>query len=98
MKIFILIVALIVAVNAKVYSKCELAKILKSKGIAVSKLPDWLCLIKHESNYNSRAKGGPNSNGSYDWGLFQINDKYWCKRGTGNGGDCNINCSSEFFS
>lgn len=27
-----------------------------------------------ESGLNPKAKGGPNSNGTYDWGLFQIND------------------------
>lgn len=31
-------------------------------------------IAKAESGLNPTAKGGPNNNGSYDWGLFQIND------------------------
>ncbi|KAG5676352.1 hypothetical protein PVAND_006194 [Polypedilum vanderplanki] len=78
-------------VNAKIYTKCELAKKLDGT-FARNKLPDWMCLVKHESSYNSRTKGPKNKNGSYDWGIFQINDKYWCRDGSA-GGDCNIDCN-----
>ena len=80
--------------SAKVYSKCELAKKLDAAGIPRSKLPDWVCLVKFESSYNSKAKGKMNTNGSFDWGIFQINDKYWCSVGK-NGKDCNANCNSK---
>ncbi|XP_015597739.1 lysozyme isoform X2 [Cephus cinctus] len=50
-----------------------------------------VCLVENESARNTSAIGGPNSNGSYDYGLFQINGKYWCAEGV-NGGDCNMKC------
>jgi hypothetical protein len=31
-----------------------------------------VCLIMSESSGDTAAKGGPNSNGSYDYGLFQV--------------------------
>lgn len=100
MKILKTILILVITLNgihAKVYSKCELAKKLKASGIAVNKLPDWMCLVKYESNYNSSLRGPKNKNGSYDWGIFQVNDKYWCKNGSKPGNDCNIKCSSKTF-
>ncbi|XP_067118359.1 lysozyme c-1-like [Centruroides vittatus] len=52
----------------------------------------WLCLIRHESNFNSRATNR-SKNGSKDHGIFQINDRYWCSPpGPQNG--CNVKCSS----
>lgn len=33
-----------------------------------------LAIAIAESGLNPKARGGPNSNGTYDWGLFQIND------------------------
>lgn len=88
-------VALISTTEGKVYSKCEFARLMSKAGFSRSSLPDWVCLVKFESNFNSKAKGGPNSNGSYDWGIFQINDRYWCKPGY-RGGDCNIDCNSKY--
>jgi hypothetical protein len=35
-------------------------------------LSTGVCLIMAESSGNTAAKGGPNSNGSYDYGLFQV--------------------------
>jgi len=35
-------------------------------------LSTGVCLIMSESSGNTAAKGGPNSNGSYDYGLFQV--------------------------
>ncbi|KAJ9599858.1 hypothetical protein L9F63_009898 [Diploptera punctata] len=52
-----------------------------------------VCLTLHESSWNTQARGGPNSDGSYDNGLFQINDRYWCGE-SGAAGDCNIACSA----
>lgn len=48
-----------------------------------------------ESSGNTAAVGGPNTDGSYDYGLFQINSRYWCTVGSpGNG--CNIDCNGTF--
>lgn len=93
--LIILLIAISQCVNGKIFTRCELAKKL-SGTFARSTLADWNCLVKHESGYNSRAKGARNRNGSYDYGIFQINDKYWCKVGSA-GGDCNIDCNSKIL-
>lgn len=85
-------------VACKIFDKCELGQELLNNGIPKDQIADWLCLVKYESNYNSSAKGGPNggkrvTRGSYDWGLFQFNDYYWCD--TVNNpryNDCHIKC------
>lgn len=80
---------------AKVYSKCDFVK--KISGIfPADKLNDWSCLVQHESSFNSGKRGPINRNKSYDYGIFQINDKYWCKVGEA-GGDCKIDCNSKIF-
>ncbi|XP_071322710.1 lysozyme C-like [Trachinotus anak] len=91
--VFLLFVAV---ANARVYSRCEWARILKSHGMdgyRGNSLANWVCLSKWESNYNTRATNN-NSNGSTDYGIFQINSRWWCDNGqtpTSNG--CNIRCS-----
>ncbi|XP_055079519.1 uncharacterized protein LOC129456438 [Periophthalmus magnuspinnatus] len=52
-----------------------------------------VCLTENESHYNTRAINR-NTDGSTDYGIFQINSRYWCKDGgvsAANG--CGINCS-----
>nr|CAD7604603.1 unnamed protein product [Timema genevievae] len=89
----ILVVALLSHVTvAHVYSQCELANDLKNRGMPGS-IPDWVCLIFAESSYNTAAEGHLNSDGSVDYGLFQINSRYWCGQGYAGGG-CNVNCYS----
>ena len=59
---------------------------LNSKGI---------CLVEGESQFNSSAIGSMNWDGSKDYGLFQISEKYWClprvKRTTG----CKLKCEGR---
>lgn len=92
----ITVMAMVLVSNseAKKFTKCEFARAMSSAGFSKASLPNWVCLVKAESDFNSSVKGPRNSNGSYDWGIFQINDKYWCKTNT-KGGDCNINCNSK---
>lgn len=82
-------------VSARRFTKCEVAQIMYTTGdYTMESLPDWMCLVNSESSFNSSAIGGPNSNGSSDWGLFQVNDNFWCTlEGVGN--DCNVNCWGE---
>ncbi|XP_034753054.1 lysozyme C-like [Etheostoma cragini] len=93
--VFLLFVAL---ADAKVYQRCEWARVLKANGMdgyyGVS-LADWVCLSRWESSYSTAAKN-PNTDGSTDYGIFQINSRWWCNDGrtpspTKNA--CNINCS-----
>lgn len=81
--------------QAKIYNRCDLAyEMIHKHGFAKSTISEWICLVANESGYNTRAKGGPNWDGSYDWGLFQINDYYWCTTsGATRYNDCNVSCS-----
>ncbi|KAM9113400.1 lysozyme C-like [Pangshura tecta] len=53
-----------------------------------------VCLAKHESSYNTRAINR-NKDGSSDYGIFQLNSKYWCYDGRtpGASNGCRIHCS-----
>lgn len=62
--------------------------------ITYSFIISGVCLVESESSRNTGIVGGPNSDGSYDYGLFQINNRYWCKVGYP-GGDCNIDCNRK---
>ncbi|KAK2823589.1 hypothetical protein Q7C36_020189 [Tachysurus vachellii] len=91
--VFLLLVA---AVSAKLYDRCELARAMKANGMAgyhgIS-LANWVCLAKHESGYNTQAINH-NTDGSTDYGIFQINNRWWCSNGkfkSANG--CKISCS-----
>ncbi|KAM6474751.1 lysozyme C, milk isozyme-like isoform 4-T4 [Liasis olivaceus] len=86
------------ASEAKVFTRCELASLLKRHGLDGYygyKLGNWVCMAYHESRYNTQAGGWPNSDGSHDYGIFQINSRWWCnnKQGhTSNG--CKKLCSA----
>ncbi|XP_031711814.1 lysozyme C-like [Anarrhichthys ocellatus] len=91
--VFLLLVAV---ASAKVYQRCEWARVLKANGMdgyrGIS-LADWVCLSKWESSYNTRATNR-NTDGSTDYGIFQINSRYWCNNGQGlTSNACNIRCS-----
>ncbi|KAG7164099.1 Lysozyme C-like [Homarus americanus] len=38
-----------------------------------------VCIAEFESTFNTEAINTINWDGSYDYGLFQLNNKYWCK-------------------
>ncbi|KAG7221236.1 hypothetical protein INR49_017453, partial [Caranx melampygus] len=91
---FLLFVAAVA--NARVFERCEWARILKRSGMdgyyGVS-LADWVCLSKWESGYNTGATNH-NTDGSTDYGIFQINSRWWCNNGqTPTSNACNIRCS-----
>ncbi|XP_058456246.1 lysozyme-like [Malaya genurostris] len=82
-------------IQAKTFTECGLANLLKSKyGFSQTKTNNFVCLAKAESSLSTTATH-KNSNGSTDYGLFQINNNYWCStpgfKSAGN--DCNIPCS-----
>ncbi|CAD7088843.1 unnamed protein product [Hermetia illucens] len=95
MKVFaILAFVLVCAAPAwsKIFTKCELAKELLAHGIAKSEIPNWICLVQHESGFNTKALGALNSNGTRDYGLFQINNRYWCQGSIESSNLCHIKC------
>ncbi|XP_070265856.1 lysozyme C-like [Myotis yumanensis] len=87
-----------VAVRAKVYERCDLARTLKRLGMdgysGVS-LANWMCLAKWESSYNTRATNNNPGDKSTDYGIFQINSRYWCNDGKTPGAvnACGIPCT-----
>ncbi|XP_019517771.1 PREDICTED: lysozyme C, milk isozyme-like [Hipposideros armiger] len=85
------------AYNAKVFSKCELARKLKAHGMDGFydySLANWVCMAEHESGFNTEAFNGKNSDGTSDYGIFQINNKWWCKDNTRSSKNaCNIMCN-----
>ncbi|XP_073413288.1 lysozyme C-1-like [Dendrobates tinctorius] len=99
MKVFLclgLLLCMYLSLEAKVYSRCELYRLLKQSGLAGYRgysAVNWTCLAFYESNYNTAAV---NNNGpSRDYGIFQINSK-WCNDGRTAGAvnACNISCQS----
>uniref|UniRef100_A0A182T0I3 Lysozyme n=1 Tax=Anopheles maculatus TaxID=74869 RepID=A0A182T0I3_9DIPT len=93
--IFAVLSALLVGgafVETKTYKKCELVKALHNNGIPKSKLADWVCLVQWESSFSTTATNR-NVDGSTDYGIFQINNKYWCDSNYG-ANECGIPCKS----
>ncbi|XP_069673831.1 lysozyme c-1-like [Periplaneta americana] len=91
--IFMLITAVIAlkTAEAKIFKKCDLVHQLKKHGVPKDEWSDWVCIAKGESSYNTKAINTHNPDGSYDYGIFQINNRYWCKTGS-KGHECNIKC------
>eukprot|EP00091_Calanus_sinicus_P005590 TRINITY_DN16035_c0_g1_i1.p1 TRINITY_DN16035_c0_g1~~TRINITY_DN16035_c0_g1_i1.p1 ORF type:complete len:204 (-),score=44.91 TRINITY_DN16035_c0_g1_i1:138-749(-) len=82
------------ASHGKVYERCELAReLVDLHGFDFGTLGNWVCLAQHESSYNTAATND-NTNGSRDYGIFQINDNYWCDANVGAGADCGMTCNS----
>ncbi|KAB1266042.1 Lysozyme-like protein 6 [Camelus dromedarius] len=66
--------------QASPISRCDLAKVLHEEdldGFEGYSLSDWLCLAFAESAFNI-TKVDENTDGSFDYGIFQINSHYWC--------------------
>ncbi|KAJ9592165.1 hypothetical protein L9F63_001281 [Diploptera punctata] len=93
LRLVVIIAVVLQVTSAKTFTGCELAKELRKQGIPNNhELNEWMCIAQHESSFNTAAKH-TNTNGSIDYGLFQINDKYWCEHGKA-GKDCNVQCES----
>ena len=95
--VFLLISIYELTTNAKVYNECELARELAIRGFSKSSLPDWVCLIKSESNMNTRARNLLNKKGSEAFGLFMINNSDYCKSTNRDSKNiCNLNCMRTY--
>ncbi|KAL7847107.1 hypothetical protein SRHO_G00220870 [Serrasalmus rhombeus] len=95
MKIWVFLLLVAVA-SAKVFDRCELARTLKAAGMSGFKnvsLADWVCTAYAESGYNTQATNR-NTDGSTDYGIFQINNRWWCSNGQfPSYNSCRISCS-----
>nr|2RSC_A Chain A, Lysozyme [Bombyx mori] len=76
----------------KTFTRCGLVHELRKHGFEENLMRNWVCLVEHESSRDT-SKTNTNRNGSKDYGLFQINDRYWCSKGASPGKDCNVKCS-----
>ncbi|KAL4005117.1 hypothetical protein ACER0C_004830 [Sarotherodon galilaeus] len=91
----LLFLLLVAVANAKRFQRCEWAHKLKDSGMDGYRnvsLADWVCLTKWESGYDTM-KTHHNNDGSTDFGIFQINNRWWCNdkiMSFRNG--CQINC------
>jgi len=81
----------------KRFNRCELAGQLYILDIAKDDLPLWLCIAQYESRFNTHVIGQRNQDGSKDYGIFQISDKFWClpenETDYYNFNECNLNCT-----
>ncbi|KAJ0175803.1 hypothetical protein K1T71_008962 [Dendrolimus kikuchii] len=91
--IVLVVVAVLGLTEAKRFTRCELVRELRRQGFPENQLRDWVCLVEHESSRYTDKVGKVNKNGSRDYGLFQINDKYWCSNTSTPGKDCNVTCN-----
>ncbi|XP_066506350.1 LOW QUALITY PROTEIN: lysozyme C-like [Hoplias malabaricus] len=95
MKVFLLVL-FVGAAKAMYYTNLELVSTLQAAGMdgyAGVSLANWVCLAFAESSYNTNAIHY-DSDGSTDYGIFQINDRWWCSNGqfpSYNG--CGISCN-----
>uniref|UniRef100_A0A8D1M0I0 Alpha-lactalbumin n=1 Tax=Sus scrofa TaxID=9823 RepID=A0A8D1M0I0_PIG len=83
------------AIQAKQFTKCELSQVLKDMdGYGDITLPEWICTIFHISGYDTKTI--VHDNGSTEYGLFQINNKIWCRDNQIQSKNiCGISCDSD---
>lgn len=89
----LLLACQVLTVICKVFQRCELVHELSKKKhrIPLHEVSTWVCIARHESQFNTSAIGHLNADLSGDHGLFQISDQYWCSP-PGVGLACGINC------
>uniref|UniRef100_A0A8C2NHQ7 Alpha-lactalbumin n=1 Tax=Capra hircus TaxID=9925 RepID=A0A8C2NHQ7_CAPHI len=83
------------ATQAEQLTKCEVFQKLKDlKDYGGVSLPEWVCTAFHTSGYDTQAI--VQNNDSTEYGLFQINNKIWCKddQNPHSRNICNISCDS----
>ncbi|XP_055606508.1 lysozyme c-1-like [Uranotaenia lowii] len=77
--------------DAKIFTKCDLAKELGKNGISRTFYGHWICLANAESGLDTSKVSPRFPNQSASYGIFQINSKEWCREGR-KGGKCNMKC------
>ncbi|KAJ5076218.1 lysozyme [Anaeramoeba ignava] len=96
MKITIFLIAIFAVAVVYSISECDTAKYLENAGFSSTQVPVMVCIAKYESSYNCGATHD-NTDGSEDFGLFQINSYWWCSGGPISKYDgCHNTCQSMF--
>ncbi|XP_020801517.1 lysozyme S [Drosophila serrata] len=99
MKAFIVLMALAAcaatALAGRTLDRCSLAREMSNLGVPRDQLDKWTCIAQHESDYRTWVVGPPNWDGSNDYGIFQINDLYWCQAdGRFSYNECGLSCNA----
>jgi len=82
--------------ESNVQSQCQIANYLRNSGFPETAIGTMVCISKYESSYNCDAKN-TNTDGSSDYGLFQINSYYWCSGDPlSKYNECGVSCSSLY--
>ena len=82
--------------DTNIQSECATANYLRKAGFPESSIGTMVCIAKYESGFNCDATN-KNTDGSTDYGEFQINSYWWCSgdaKSKYNG--CGVSCSSLF--
>ncbi|KAJ8687067.1 hypothetical protein QAD02_022861 [Eretmocerus hayati] len=78
--------------SARTFSQCEAMKELKISPVVDNTfISSYLCIMKGESNFDTKKLVGPGHKSSYSHGIFQISSDKWCNRYRP-GGICNKKC------
>ncbi|XP_072257434.1 lysozyme C [Pyxicephalus adspersus] len=85
--------------KGKTFERCELAKVMKGQGLDGYKgysLANWVCTAFYESSFNTQSKNFNPGDNSTDYGILQINSRWWCNdyKTPGAHNACNIDCSA----
>ncbi|XP_030374009.1 lysozyme X-like [Scaptodrosophila lebanonensis] len=93
-KFGICLLSLCALAKGRTLDRCTLARELDNLNVPRHELPTWVCIAKYESSFRTHVVGPPNTDGSNDYGIFQINDRYWCQPSNGkySSNGCGINC------
>jgi len=82
MKSYLVICILVLtssAILARKMDQCSLAKEMAELGVPRDQLAKWACIAERESSFKTDAVGRSNPDGSIPYGIFQLNDLYWCQ-------------------
>ena len=92
----VVVLALFAPAWGKTFTRCSLAREMYDLGVPKSELARWACIAEHESSYRSHVVGPANIDGSHDYGIFQINDLYWCRPSNGrkSHNKCDVSCDA----
>ncbi|XP_007665970.1 lysozyme-like protein 1 [Ornithorhynchus anatinus] len=94
--LLLLIDCLITFSQAKIYSRCKLARRLEHSGMDKFRgysLENWLCVAYYESGFDTEAQNTL-EDGSTAYGIFQIDSRIWCKNDEEPSKNrCHISCS-----
>ncbi|XP_011180840.2 lysozyme D-like [Zeugodacus cucurbitae] len=82
--------------GSRLFDRCLLANELIRFEVPKEQLARWICIAERESSFRTDAVGRTNLDGSNDYGIFQINSRYWCQPDNGSlsFNECRVSCNA----